>query len=70
MVSVSGWAKHAVLYEFASLEAREENMPKLRTIYQEEGEWSNRFVPKLVHAPSSPVAGTRLWPPVETKASA
>ena len=64
LVSVSGWAKHAVFYEFASLEARAENMPKLRTIYKEEGEWSDRFVPHLLHAPSSPVAGTRLWPPI------
>lgn len=65
LVSAVGWAKHAVLYEFASLELRHENMPKLRTIYVEEGKWSDRFVPALLHAPQSPVVGSRIWPPVE-----
>jgi hypothetical protein len=65
LVSVSGWAKHAVLYEFTSPEARHENMPRLRTLYPVEGEWSNRFVPNLLHAPGSPVVGVRLWPPVK-----
>ena len=64
LVSVTGWAQHAVLYEFASLELREQGMPQLGTIYKEEGEWTNNFTPKLMHAPSSPVVGTRLWPPV------
>jgi len=27
MVSVTGWAKHGVIYEFASLDARNEGMP-------------------------------------------
>jgi hypothetical protein len=65
LVSAIGWAKHAVLYEFASLELRHENMPKLRTIYVDEGQWSDRFVPALLHAPASPVVGSRIWPPVE-----
>lgn len=65
LVSVSGWAKHAVLYEFTSLKDREENMPKLRTLYPEAVAWSDGFTPKLLHAPESPVVGTRLWPPVK-----
>ena len=40
-------------------------MPKLRTIYVEEGKWSDRFVPALLHTPQSPVVGSRIWPPVE-----
>lgn len=64
-VSVSAWAKHIVLYEFASLEARAENMPKLAKQYPEERKWSDGFTPKLVHAPQSPVVGRRLWPEVK-----
>jgi len=65
LVSVIGWAKHGVLYEFASLQLRRENMPKLQTIYVEESKWSDRFIPALLHAPQSPVVGLRIWPPAE-----
>jgi hypothetical protein len=64
MVSASGWAKHIVLYEFASFEARAENMPKVATLYPEERKWSDGFTPKLLHAPQSPVVGRRLWPAI------
>src|SRR6185436_1777551 len=36
LVSTSAWAKHVVLYEFASLEARHENIGKLASLYPEE----------------------------------
>lgn len=65
MVSASGWAKHIVLYEFTSFESRDENLPKLGTTYPEERKWSDSFTPKLLHAPESPVVGSRLWPPVK-----
>lgn len=64
LVSVTGWAQHAVIYEFASIELRGENMPRLQALYPEESAWSDAFTPKLVHAPSSPVVGARIWPPV------
>ena len=64
-VSTCAWAKHVVLYEFASLEARAENMPKLAQLYPEERKWSDGFTPRLVHAPQSPVVGRRLWPAVK-----
>ena len=69
LLSVAGWAKHGVLYEFASLEQRAENMPKLSKLYPEERKWSDGFTPTLVHAPGSPVVGTRLWPPVQKQES-
>ena len=65
LVSVSGWAKHGVLYEFVSRQARDAHFPHLRKIYPAEGEWSDRAVVKLLHAPESPVVGTRIWPPVK-----
>ena len=65
LVSVSGWAKHGVLYEFISVEARNEHLPTLRSLYPEMGAWSDRFIPKLIHAPGSPVVGRRTWPAVK-----
>jgi hypothetical protein len=65
MVSVSGWAKHLVLYEFASLEARAKNLPKLNELYPDMIQWTENAVPKLIHAPESPIVAQRLWPPVK-----
>lgn len=65
MVSTSGWAKHLVLYEFVSLEERAKNLPKLNELYPNMIEWTTKAVPKLVHAPESPIVATRLWPPVK-----
>ena len=64
MVAVSGWAKHGVLYEFASREAREAHFPHLRKLYPAEAEWTNGLLPKLLHAPGSPFVGARIWPRV------
>jgi hypothetical protein len=65
MVSVSGWAKHLVLYEFASLEERAKNLPKLSELYPDMIEWTGKAVPKLIHAPESPIVAQRLWPPAQ-----
>ena len=64
MVSVTGWAKHGVLYEFVSLKARNEGMPAVARLYPEMESWTNRFIPKLTHAPGSPNVARRIWPPV------
>jgi hypothetical protein len=56
LVSISGWAKHAILYEFLSLEAVE-------TYFIDPEEWSRRVVKNLIHAPHSPSLGVRIWPP-------
>lgn len=65
LVSVSGWAKHGVLYEFVSLEARNERIPMLAKLYPEMEAWTNAFIPKLTHAPGSPHVARRIWPPVK-----
>lgn len=64
MVSVFGWAKHGVMYEFVSLEARNEGMPAVARLYPEMEAWTNKFIPKLTHAPGSPNVARRIWPPV------
>jgi hypothetical protein len=56
LVSITGWAKHAILYEFSSLEAAEKNLV-------DTSDWSRRVVDGLTHAPHSPSLGVRIWPP-------
>ncbi len=62
LVSVAGWAKHGVLYEFTTLEARNKNFvghgdAKMKA-------WSERMIPRLIHAPGSANLALRLWPPI------
>jgi hypothetical protein len=55
LVSISGWAKHAILYEFISLEAVEK-------YFVDPDDWSRQVVKNLIHAPHSPSLGVRIWP--------
>jgi len=62
LVSVSGWSKHAILYEWTSVEMRnkifvdhEKTNPKME-------KWTDKVVRKLVHAPGSPNLAERIWP--------
>ena len=64
LVSVSGWAKHGVLYEFASLEARNKRFPTHERSNPDMEAWTDRLVRSLLHAPGSPNVARRLWPPV------
>ena len=59
LLAASGDPKHAVLYEFVSLEAREAHFVPL-----EETAWSGRIHHYVVHPPGSPFVGRRIWPPV------
>jgi len=56
LVTISGWAKHAILYEFLSVEANKANF------VDTDHEWSQEVVHNLVHAPGSPTLGERIWP--------
>jgi len=58
VVSIAGWPKHGILYEFSSLEAAQENL-------KDPSEWTRKVVNNLVHAPHSPTLGVRAWPPYE-----
>jgi len=60
LVSVAGWAKHGVLYEFASLAARDEHFPDHEAAHPEMAAWTDRFVRKLLHAPGSPNLAQRI----------
>ena len=62
MVSVVGWAKHAVIYEFVSVEARATGVTEIARLYPEMEAWTNRFIPHLVHSAGSPNVARRIWP--------
>ena len=62
LASVAGWAKHAILYEYVSLEARNKGYLALEAGDAAAKAWADRMVPKLIHAPGSANLATRLWP--------
>lgn len=57
LLAAAGDPKHAVLYEFLSMEARETGFVPL-----EETAWSGRIHKYVVHPPGSPFVGRRIWP--------
>jgi hypothetical protein len=64
LASVAGWAKHGVLYEFASLEARNVHFMRHEDGRPDMKEWGDRVTKQLVHAPGSSSLAQRIWPPV------
>jgi hypothetical protein len=65
LISVSGWAKHAVLFEFDSLEARNEHFVNHEQDRPDMAAWTDKVVRRLIHAPGSPAVARRVWPPVD-----
>ena len=65
LASVAGWAKHAVLYEFASVAARNHYFTahKDRPDMKPWLDWVARW---LTHAPGSSSLGHRIWPAVSS----
>src|SRR5690242_1856771 len=61
--SIAGWAKHAILYEFASLEGfnRDYEAANAKSPLGTNG---HSVVPMLVHAPGGPNSAQRIWPAV------
>lgn len=65
LVSIVGWAKHGILYEFMEMDADEENFEQRFRDAGLNERWPGRHVLKMVvHAPNGPHAGRRIWPPV------
>lgn len=67
LASVSGWAKHGVLYEFVSLEERNRHFPDHEKANPEMDAWTDKLVRKLLHAPGSPIVAVRLASAVARK---
>ena len=65
-LSASGWAKHGIMYEFESLEARTQQFeePEESKVVDPK-EWTGRIVRTTLHTPGSPVVGERIWPPLK-----
>jgi hypothetical protein len=61
--SVVGWAKHAILYEFTSLEGYKRDYPAALK-KSPLGSGGHSVVPMLIHAPGGPNSALRIWPPV------
>jgi len=61
--SVAGWAKHGIVYEFASKEGFDRDYaPAVAS--SPLGLGGHSVVPMLVHAPNGPNSALRIWPPV------
>ena len=63
--SVSGWAKHGVMYEFTSFQARDQNFRAHEHKDPKQSTWTKEVIAKLVHAPGSPNVAERIYPPVK-----
>ncbi len=62
LISVSGWAKHAILHEFASVEARNANFVNFEEkLHPDKAAWSEKVTGQVVHYPGSPNVACRLW---------
>ena len=63
LLSIAGWAKHGVLWEFLEMDNNEYSFEH-RFIEADRGEdWCGRHVLEYVtHSPGSPHAGRRVWP--------
>ncbi len=65
LLCVAGWVKHAILYEFTSLEARMNEFEEPHeALALDPAEWTGRVVRYTIHTPGSPLVGARTWPPV------
>jgi hypothetical protein len=65
LISIVGWAKHGILYEFMEMEQDEENFEQRFRDAGLSERWTGRHVLQIVvHAPEGPHAGRRIWPPL------
>lgn len=58
LISVVGWAKQSILYEFVDVEDPEGH-------FSDPHPQSRHVITTITHAPHSPTLGYRIWPPVE-----
>ena len=68
MLATVGVYKHAILHEFASIEAREHHFGPHEAQARDPNTWMGRVRPRLKHAPRSPMVGMRVSPPISEAA--
>lgn len=62
LVSVSGWAKHCMVYEFESVASMLANYPTVLQNQTEENDaWNRRIMANSIHGPGSPNVSRRIW---------
>jgi hypothetical protein len=61
--SVAGWAKHGIIYEFASKEGFDRDYAPA-VANSPLGLNGHSVVPNLIHAPNGPNSALRIWPPL------
>ena len=61
--SVVGWAKHGIIYEYASKEGFDRDYAPA-VANSPLGLNGHSVVPNLIHAPNGPNSALRIWPPV------
>ena len=61
--SVAGWAKHGIIYEFASKKGFDRDYAPA-VANSPLGLNGHSVVPNLIHAPNGPNSALRIWPPV------
>ena len=62
LASISGWYKHAILYEWTSVETKNKVFVDHKITNPKTEEWADKVVRKLVYAPRSPNLAERIWP--------
>jgi hypothetical protein len=68
LVSSVGWAKHAVLYEFSSVEGRlREYEEPYESKTLDPNAWTGKIADSAQYPPGSPFIGERIWPPIPVK---
>lgn len=62
LTAVAGWARHGILYEFESLQARLQYFEQgHESLALDPQHWTNKITRASVHAPGSPFIGARIW---------
>lgn len=66
MLSIAGWPKHGVLWEFTDLPEGDHSFEHRFVDADRDENWQGRHVLEYVtHAPGGPHAGRRIWPAVK-----
>ena len=64
LISLGGWARHGILYEFISPKAREHYYQLQEAPGGDANHPTGGIVRTLIHAPDSPTLAVRIWPKV------
>lgn len=64
LLSLGGWARHGILYEFDSLEGHEHFFRSLEANAMDERTEIGKVVRAVEHGPGSPSKARRIWPEV------